>query len=63
MTNTLITLQIPADKYGAIATESALAGKPIDAYIVDTLDKNNFKPVNENDLARIHQTEKPCKAV
>ena len=63
MTNTLITLQIPADKYGAIATESALAGKPIDAYIVDTLDKNNFKPVNENDLAGIHQAEKPCKAV
>lgn len=63
MTNTLITLQIPADKYGAIATESALAGKPIDAYIVDTLAKNEFNPVNENDLARIHQVEKPCKAV
>lgn len=63
MTNTLITLQIPADKYGAIATESALAGKPIDAYIVDTLAKNEFNPVNENDLARIHQAEKPCKAV
>lgn len=63
MTNTLITLQIPADKYGAIATESALAGKPIDAYIVDTLEKNEFKPVNENDLAGIHKAENPCRTV
>lgn len=62
-TTQLITLQIPADKYGAIATEAALAGKPLDAYIVDVLNKNDFTPVNDNDLARIHQAEKPCRTV
>lgn len=52
---TLITLQIPAEKYGAIATEAALAGQPIDAFILQTSEQNEFKPVTEHDLARIRE--------
>lgn len=61
--NMLITLQIPADKYGAIATEAALAGKPLDAYIVETSEKNNFKPVTENDISRIRETQNVSRGV
>lgn len=33
----LITLQIPTDKYGQLATLAAVAGMPIDKYVVDTV--------------------------
>jgi hypothetical protein len=36
-TENTITLQIPVEKYGAIATMAAVMGMPLDEYLISTI--------------------------